>query len=316
MSPAGLKSDNQLDQKSMPDAAGTSWRPALLFLGGGFFLLLLSLGLLAMLDSQLAWSAEIRLALLFLLSLLVLGFSVGGLGYVLRRVLRGGHLNPVVITLALAYGLPALVYLLLSGVLYRQFQPISTALQALSFFPGFFPGQPWMYLLPVLILAFLGNPAVLPQPAEPVWRLPSLGFSLLIGALLGLAAAFAYSLLAGMVESSSAAQALARSDELPLLVRLMTLLVSLAVAPWALERFFRGELLARWQPVIGRSAAVLATAALYASLQFRPLVWLPAFLVGLGLAGLVLRTGRLRDAVVAHAAVNLVLFFLGWYLVI
>jgi membrane protease YdiL (CAAX protease family) len=304
--------DEHSNQTAAPSTRISRWRPALYFLAGGLLLMLLALGVITALDSDLDWSAETRLALLFLLTLLVLGFSVGGFGYVLRQA----KFSPIMITLALAYGLPALVYALLGGALQTRFDPFSAALQQLSLLPGLFLGQPWLYLLPTLTLAFVGSPNILPVPVERSGQLPSISVGLLAGGLLGLAAGFAYSLSAAIVESGPAADILTRSSELPLLVRLVTLLVAVLIAPWAIERFFRGELLARWQPYLGRTGAALATAALYATLQFRPLMWLPAFLVGLGLAGLVQHTGRLREAIAAHAAANLVLYFLGWYLVI
>jgi len=288
------------------------WRPALYFLAGSILLLVLAFGVITALDSDLGWPAETRLALLFMLTLLVLGFSVGGFGYVLRRA----KFIPIVITLGLAYGLPALVYVLLSGVLQTRLDPLSAALQQLSLLPGLFLGQPWLYLLPTLTLAFLGPPVTLPNPVGRAVQIPSLPIGLLTGALLGLAAGFVYSLGVAIIEAGPSAEMLNRSFELPLLVRLVTLLVAVFVAPWATERFFRGELLARWQPVLGPAGAALATSAVYATLQFRPLLWLPAFLVGLGLAGMVQHSGRLREAIVAHAAANLVLYFLGWYLVL
>lgn len=67
---------------------------------------------------------------------------------------------------------------------------------------------------------------------------------------------------------------------------------------------------------MGALGASLVTAALFATVQARPLLWLPAFLLGLGLAGLVLRTGRLAPAMLAHALFNGLIYLLGWYLVV
>ena len=77
------------------------------------------------------------------------------------------------------------------------------------------------------------------------------------------------------------------------------------LVPLVEEAFFRGYVLARLDgPGWRRAAAILVSAALFALLHDR---WLAAFLSGIVFSLVMLRRGRLGDAVAAHAAANLVL---------
>ena len=80
---------------------------------------------------------------------------------------------------------------------------------------------------------------------------------------------------------------------------------SVLLVPLVEEAFFRGYLLTRLDgPGWRRVAAILASAGLFALLHDR---WIAALLTGLVLGLVMLRRGRLADAVAAHAAANLVL---------
>jgi len=61
-----------------------SWRIALAFAGGGLLLLLLTVGLLWLVQNQPQTPAETIVVLISILTLLVLGFAVGALGFILR----------------------------------------------------------------------------------------------------------------------------------------------------------------------------------------------------------------------------------------
>jgi CAAX prenyl protease-like protein len=78
------------------------------------------------------------------------------------------------------------------------------------------------------------------------------------------------------------------------------------------ELLFRGYLLERLAPA-GQgwrlAAAVLVSAGLFAVLHDR---WLAGFLSGVVFGALVARSGRVTDAIVAHAAANLMVA--GWAL--
>jgi len=73
---------------------------------------------------------------------------------------------------------------------------------------------------------------------------------------------------------------------------------------------FRGRLLAAWQARYGPTAGSLLCAAVYALACMRPALWLPAFLVGLGLNWLAARGQGLRLPVMAHAVMNLIILWI------
>lgn len=300
---------------STPRAFSSRWRAALAFVAAGAVLLL---GTLSVLNTLVAWEdlpASTSLSLVFLLALAVLGFSLGAFGYALRILPQRVRLNAAAITLGLAYGLPLAVFLGLSIFVRVGTVRLSAEMQQFFTLQGAFPGQPWAFIWQALILAFFGAPSALPLAApRPLRALPAVVFGLLVGLFLGLAAAFMASLSASLLETAlPAAQA---SLDLPLVMRIATLGVAVLVAPWAEERFFRAELLAHWEGCLGSWKADLLSAGLFALVQFRPVLILPAFLAALGLGRVVRARGRLREAVVAHAVLNAVLFGLSWRLVL
>ncbi len=80
---------------------------------------------------------------------------------------------------------------------------------------------------------------------------------------------------------------------------------SVVLVPVVEEAFFRGYLLARLDgPGWRRAAALVVSSALFALLHER---WLAGLLAGLVFGGVLLRRGRLVDAIACHAAANLVL---------
>jgi len=294
----------------------TSWRIALAFAGGGLLLLLLTVGLLWLVQNQPQTPAETIVVLISILTLLVLGFAVGALGFILRSAVSQPVLHPILLALLLAYLLPAAVYFGLDRVLISRFSNLEQTLPALSLRSPLFPGQPWLFLWQALILAFLAIPGVqgLPHPLVQTRRaLPPAWLSgLLGGAAIALMCAYLFSIGRAWVESAMAAAEMTQPLEIAPLIRWATFLTGVLIAPWAEERFFRGELISRWQPRLGSGGAVLASAALFATLQLRPLLWLPAFVAGIGFAWLVQAQGGLKSAIVAHTVVNLLLFALGW----
>ncbi len=307
----------QEKSSSQPGMSSPGWRLALYFLAGGVAILGISFLVLNQVYSDPSLSGEAKLSLVFVLLFFVLGFSVGGLGYVIRISLQRSNANPILVALLMAYGLPLAVFLVLSGILASLPGPIPGALQNFALFSDLYSGQPWLFIWQAIILAFFSRlPERSAEGRVPLLKTPYLPASLLSGIFIGLIAAFSFSLGAGILENSPTGQTLASSLDMPLVVRLITLAIALVVAPWAEERFFRGEILSRWQPRLSRVWAFLAVAVLYATLQFRPLLWAPAFLASLGFSYLAERTGQVRTAIIAHAVVNLILFLIGWYLVI
>jgi hypothetical protein len=102
---------------------------------------------------------------------------------------------------------------------------------------------------------------------------------------------------------------------LPFALQAAVIFIALAVAPWAEETFFRGRLLPLWQTKMGVWGMLLA-AAIYATLQLRPLLWLPAFILAVGLSLVMRASGRLAPAILAHIVFNLLMLLVGWQMVI
>jgi len=249
-------------------------------------------------------NTEWGLLLILTSALLSLWIGLGGLSLILKR--RGHPLSTdlyILITFILAYLIPMVIFILpdwfLTGGGPLPRENLLTA------------GQPWFYLWQALALAgssFIRTPAT--ASASKIKK-PAIHWRITIGLLTGLAAwllaAFLYGLLSTPFPGEPA------PPSAILLAALLT--VSILIAPWAEERFFRGTLLCRWKTRLGSTKAVLLSAALFATLQMRPVLWLPAFVVGLALAFLTLRTQRLSYAILAHALINLLFFLLGWHLV-
>ncbi len=78
---------------------------------------------------------------------------------------------------------------------------------------------------------------------------------------------------------------------------------ALVLLPVSEELFFRGRLMAEWQARFGRVGGAALVAAAAAALLMRPLIFLPVFAAGVGLAWLAGARG-LRAAVFAHLMIN------------
>ena len=252
-----------------------------------------------------ALSVEWRLFLMLAAALLSLWIGLGGVSLILKR--QGRSLDDsfyIVIILILAYLIPALIFVIPDWLI-----PSADGIPRIARLAA---GQPWFYLWQALALAGSGfirlpnklPPSISDKPAFH-WQLT---ISLLVGLTAWLIAAFIYGLLSTPFPDIPAPP----SD----ILQAALLSVSVLIAPWAEERFFHGEILPKWEAAHGRTQAILFSAALFATVQLRPLLWLPAFVVGLALAELTLRTRRLIYPILAHALINLLFFFLGWYLVI
>jgi membrane protease YdiL (CAAX protease family) len=177
------------------------------------------------------------------------------------------------------------------------------------------PGLPWLFLiqtgfLALVMLAWFAIPrrpwSNLPPAPKGLWPV-----SVMAGLGLWLISVFSASLLAHLTRLGSLSEPAPSS-----LFLTITILAALLVVPAAEEYFFRRLLIERWQPRLGQLGAGIASAALFATLQGRPLLWLPAFLFGLGLHGLVASTGRLRAAILAHMLFNGLALALNWVMIL
>jgi len=156
---------------------------------------------------------------------------------------------------------------------------------------------------PLRVLATL---AVLAPFAPVLSRLEWRPDALSLGAGLAVGAAWALTAPAASTAETALAQALAALPAAWLAGwAVFRLAGSVLLVPLVEEAFFRGYVLARLDgPGWRRAAAVLVSATLFALLHDR---WLAALLSGIVFGLVMLRRGRLGDAVAAHAAANLVL---------
>ncbi|NPV77517.1 MAG: CPBP family intramembrane metalloprotease [Anaerolineae bacterium] len=263
-----------------------------------------------------ARTAEWKLGLLSGAAGLCLLLAVTALGLWRRWRRKGKRELPSGAALALAYLAPALVLLwpvwveLFLRLPERRFWP------ALASGEGLLAGVPWFYLWNVI---FLAGYAVVTRRSQIAAHLPfGLAAFRRVGWLvpLGLAAGLGLFLAAAFTFSIQARAATLPPLKFPLLLKALVVFAGVIVAPWAIELFFRGELHARWRARWGAERASLATAAIYAAVQFRLMLFLPAFLLGFGLAELTRRNGRLLPAVLAHALYNLLAIALGWWVLL
>lgn len=284
--------------------------------------LLFAAVLLALTLSLLRWvvlaeglPAQTRLGALAFAAALCLLVGIGSLGWLLswRRgdVPRFGMALPIWALMLLAYGLP-LVLLLLPEWAVFLIRPEAEGWKSLLGGAGLSAGQPWLFLWQTMVLAgyrlMRSNPVIASKETPPKFWLAAL--SLLIGLGLWLVSMYAFGLMTALPFFLSAGAL--NAPPLPPALSIPFGLVAVLLAPWAEESFWRAELFQRWIKPLGASGSALAGAVLFAVFQFRPLLFLPALLLGLGTALLTHQTRRLYPAVLAHMLFNFFMLLLGW----
>lgn len=169
--------------------------------------------------------------------------------------------------------------------------------------PGLAAGQPEAFLWQSLVL---GLGLLLPRLPHLSWpprpRLESLAVGLLGGMALWLGCNF----LLGLLLAPFQGLFVPLSASLAPTLRLLLVVVGCLAAPWALESTFRlpGSPL---QAAFALRRPALSIALVYALLQARPLLFLPAFGFSLGLSLLAQRTQDRAPVILAHAVFNLLM---------
>lgn len=277
-------------------------------LGFGLFVWALRLAV-----SSAARTAEWKLGLLSGAAGLCLLLAVAGLALWRRWRVKGAGSLPHGLLLALAYLAPALALLLPAWVEFYLLLPPRRFWLALAGAEGALAGAPWFTLWNGL---FLAGYALVTRRSEVSARL-SFGLAALRRAgwlvPLGFAAGLGLFLMTAFIVSIQMRAAVLPSPEYPPLLKALVVFAGLIMAPWAIESFFRRDLTGSLRARLGDKRASLAAAVLYAAVQFRILLFLPAFLLGFALAELTRRSGRLLPAVLAHALFNLLALALGWW---
>jgi membrane protease YdiL (CAAX protease family) len=135
----------------------------------------------------------------------------------------------------------------------------------------------------------------------------------LSGIGLALAAIFVISIQSNLIPSI---QPLDRGfPQSAMILRWVFFLTAVTLIPWAEEEFFRGILPDGLISRLGQTGSVAVAAILFALLQFRLTLFLPALILGLGLSFIRMRSG-LKTAIAAHVIFNLVMLglFSGYML--
>jgi len=308
------------------------WRVTLLILLG---VALLAIALWFGLDSLVTATLSTRWQLVvfagFTIFLLALG--LGGLAFFFRRqpLLFNNSLVPgLMLGLAILPSfIIAVTFALVAHTIIRPAQSLSAEFLVQ---PEVSLWQPWVFYWQVLVLTFAmwiasaSTATTDGHPPTPAWKrvgsqlrlyLPT-GRSLVISVLGGLALWLVFTFIQSIAASISKpwldlGNMATATTPFPLFVILA--LVSLTLAPWAEEVFFRGLLLDHWQRQTAPLLANAGVAAIFACLPMRPLLWLPAFLLGIGL-GLLRQRSGLPAAILAHILFNGLMLLLSPLLVI
>jgi membrane protease YdiL (CAAX protease family) len=326
-------SSANLHDKIKATVARLPWRVTLLIVSGA---LLLAAALWFGLDSLVtaSLSAKWQLAAFACIAIILLTIGLGGLAFTFRqqRNLPISAIIPgLIVVLAV---LPSFIIAITFAVVaHTVIRPTQSLLAELLMQPEASLWRPWVFLWQMLVLAFalwitvpssqisinedrqktlLGKVTAWLKRNLPNKR--SFIASLLGGLALWLVFTFIQSIAASF---SQPWLDLSGGSETPIPLGLSIVLafLALAIAPWLEETFFRGFLMDHWQSHLTPLLANACVAAVFAFLPMRPLLWLPAFLLGFGLGILRQRSG-LPAAIFAHILFNALMLLLNPLLVI
>lgn len=172
--------------------------------------------------------------------------------------------------------------------------------------------EPWVWLVQGSILFLLLLPKILPlrQWFTPFQKpIQVLGISLLSGWMIALITLFSYHL--GLRVVGVEANVLLAPVGIQ---RAVAGILMIGVLPISEQLFFRKYLIQALSSQYSTRQATWITAFLFALVQGRPLLFLPAILFSLFFQRLVDLTGDVRIAIIAHAVVNAFAWILNWAL--
>lgn len=177
--------------------------------------------------------------------------------------------------------------------------------KALPFLPqrGLPAGQAaYAVLLTAWLGVLLGSGAFSSLGTSGPFQWRWLGFGVALGPVLFVAGGLGYATTARVLGLEPPGEAMLATDTRgwTLLALALTVVAAAGVEEWV----FRGVLLDALDP-LAPWVIVLVSSALFAAYHVSLFQALPTFLLGLGLGALVLGTGALWPAVVAHASYNL-----------
>jgi membrane protease YdiL (CAAX protease family) len=210
------------------------------------------------------------------------------------------------VTLIAAYGLPLFAFL----VSYVWLRYSNSSLVAGRLVGSYFwaTWHPILYVWQVLVLLFSLWLLFPRQDKAPKIE----GSHILAGLLAGLGSGLVSVFIISVISNYAAQQAMPLTMAQPAsLLRWLTIILSLTLAPIALEGFFRQVLIRDWQIRYGAQKGFWLVALLFALLTFQPALWLPAFISAVVFAFLA-QSQSFAAAVMAHTLGNALLLLVGW----
>ena len=217
-----------------------------------------------------------------------------------------GYTEKPWVTLFTAYGLPFLAILISYVWLQLENAPLIEGRLVTSFFRATW--QPLLYFWQVMILMFslwLLYPRV---PSTHPFQLKDILIGILAGLACGLVNVFIISVISNMTAQQNASLTALNP---PSLLYWMTIVLSLSLAPYALEKFFRQVLMQYWQKRYGISKGFWLVAGSFAVLTFQPVLWLPALCSAI-VFGVLIQKQHVSAIIIAHAVTNALILFVGW----
>ena len=257
-------------------------------------------------------SLPFKLAALLISAAACLIIGLGGL-WSFIRLRKGLHLLPASLgaALGIVYLAPFLALLLPEWLAHGQHLSAPAAVQAL-FSPPTTTSWIFVYLYQAFLLGVFSiryrGAGALPsaEPPAPGSRFWQGLLSVCPGAAVWLTGQFIFQLLLPHFNLPALGVA-----DAPLLLKALISAAALLVMPWTSGRFFFFLLRTRFGAEQG-----LLFALLFAVLQFRPAVFIPAFLFALCAREIAVRTGRLTPVAAAYTVFNLLMLLFNWNLVI
>jgi len=248
-------------------------------------------------------SLESQYNILLLTILLFLCFAAFLVVWALKN---WGYAEKPWVTLFTAYGLPFLAILITYAWLQFENAPLIEGRLVTSFFRATW--QPLLYFWQVMVLLFslwLLFPRV---PSIHPFQLKDIGLGILAGLACGLVNVFIISVISNMTAQQDASLTAITP---PSLLHWMTICLSLSLAPFALEKFYRQVLMQFWQKRYGVTKGFWMVAGSFAILTVQPVLWLPALCSAVVLA-VMIRKQHVSTIIIAHAVTNALILFVGW----
>lgn len=212
--------------------------------------------------------------------------------------------------LVTAYALPLLAVIIIHFRLMAVDSPLLAGGLSANLYRSTW--QPLYYLWQTFVLLFSGWFLFPRSGAVKGASFKEMMAGLVTGLGLGIGGAFFCSILIHQFRLSGR---VITTPDPPGLLLWMVLAVGLTLSPYAVQYFYRTILEPYWSKTYSEPVVILMTAAVFALVQARMLLIPVGFAAGLGFSLLFRRTA-LWPTVAAHAVFNLILFGLGWFLVI